>query len=142
MTPEMRAGVEALITEWQARLGLGEWSIRLSDDPPDENCRANSDTWIVKLGVAIRVAEDAPEEVWPELVIHELLHVVLSPIVDGVVETVFAEYLSPVTRRTTGADLDREVEQVIARLTKTLTGKMVQCWKQDDVLSRTFKVEV
>lgn len=115
------------IADWQKCLSLEPWGItvrcvdeevlNLSDDS-DEGIRATVETHQPALRARVRIATDHDEETVKSDAVHELVHIVLSPMIDIMRET--AGQLSPQSREIVCELLKTAEDQAVTKLTQAL----------------------
>src|SRR3990167_137662 len=81
---ERAVAIPELIEKWSLRLKLGNLSVRFLDEDPEPDTRACNNLWFPKRVGVIRIHKEAPEAVWEECVLHEMLHVALAEWVSDV----------------------------------------------------------
>lgn len=135
--------IPALIEKWSQRLKVGDWHVRFLDETPGEDSRADSNMWHPKRVAVVRVHKDAPEGVWEECVVHEMLHIALGAWISDVTD-LLERHLPPSMIPSTSARLKEHEEIVIDKITHALLGRDVQSWDvgvDKDVFWRAFPVE-
>ena len=106
--------VTALLTEWQRRLGVADWTIRFIDDAPADEDRASIDMFTLKRLAVFRIAPTMPETSWIESVVHELLHVALVDLED-LANNAF-DAMSPAAKAIAKAEYDKAQHRIIQSL--------------------------
>lgn len=67
-----------LVAHWKPRLGLADWDVRVSDDQPPPDKRAEVEGFTQRRMAVIRISDLAPDEALGRVVVHELLHIWFS----------------------------------------------------------------
>jgi len=139
---ERAVAIPELIEKWSLRLKLGNWSVRFLDEDPEPDTRACNNLWFPKRVGVIRIHKEAPEAVWEECVLHEMLHLAFAEWVSDV-KDLLERSLSPTSVPATEARLKEYEEVAIDKLSHALLGRDVQSWDvgQKDVFWRAFPVE-
>ena len=130
--------LQQLVDEWSPKLGLASWDIRVSDAPPDDGSRANTDIWWSHSAAKIRVDANCPDDALVHVAIHEMLHIVLSPL-ELAWKSVTSSRLSSSEGQIIKDAYENAEEPIINQLTRTLAGIPTFDWANDD-WSKTFPV--
>lgn len=84
LTPSRTELVVGYIQKWQSRLGLDEWIIRYNPNGgTDKGGVAQNSRDSYRRLCEIRVSPDCPDGELENSVIHELLHLVVAPVLDA-----------------------------------------------------------
>lgn len=140
---ERNVEIPALIEKWAERLMVRDWHVRFLDEEPIPDSRACTSFWGSKRVAVIRVRKSAPEAVWEECVVHEMIHIALNDYVSDV-KNILEPAIPQCGAAVTLARLDEREEIIIEKLTYALLGKPVQCWddgEEDTTFVRAFPVE-
>ncbi len=129
--PARRELIEAYIADWQQRLSLGNWDIRLSAyEPGSADSIAEAAIWDVKNVVLVSVCAAEPESEVEHSVIHELLHVGLHPM-----DRLYSEAISEMGHQA-GKIAEREynlaTEQFIGHVQRAFMGRTEALWMEDN----------
>lgn len=123
--------IEAVMHDWQQRLGLGGWDIRLGPlEPSLDERAAEVDPWGEKQAAVMSIRSTAPDAGIPADVVHELLHVALDRMDDIFLAAANAAY-GEQAREMAKASYREATEQAIEKITKALTGRGLECWMNE-----------
>ena len=139
---ERGEAIPVLIEKWSLRLKVGNWHVRFLDEDPIEDSRACNDMWHPKRVAVVRVHKAAPEAIWEECVLHEMLHVAFGEWVSDVTD-LLERHLPPSMVPATKARLKEHEEVAIDKVSHALLGSDVQSWDlgiDKDVFWRAFPV--
>lgn len=89
--PEHRVIFEAHLKRWQERLGLSDWRINMSPRKPPRAMTADVQCFASHRMAKVRLGDDAgalpvTDKLLEGFAVHELLHVLLSPILNEELE--------------------------------------------------------
>ena len=112
--------IKALIIKWRAILGLDWWNIDVSIEKTQPNSRATTEFAMGKYLASMKfdanyVKSDEDAE---ELVVHELLHLFLTPYREVLVDLM--AYLPPEARKSFTIRFQRVDEQMVIKLSAVI----------------------
>lgn len=128
-TEEAMGKLRDYVDDVRGRMNLGQWSLRLSDQHPENDRQAGTDVigridpvdgrYLAVIRLALRFWDDSPEE-QRETVVHELAHLyhqpMTGPLEFGPVEKLIGTAAWAILRDV----IDRGAEQMTDHLTKVL----------------------
>jgi len=131
--------VAQCIDKWQARLGLADWEIKFNPDRVlDDNEAANMSRDRFRRLAEIGIALDCPDSQLEAGVLHELLHIVLGPVLDmahSITGALGDQRTAPILMDQVHDLSERAIEQIV----DAITGKRQRVWGNDKLV--TFRAD-
>lgn len=134
---EPRAVAGVLLSAWQQRLRLSDWTIRISGAEPDQDDKSSVDIDVTTRIAALRFRADTPMTALERQLVHELLHVRLSEFEDLLNQA--EAHTPPAFDKLADRWRARALESAIEALADALTGTSRGEWCSGGVWDEAFR---
>lgn len=124
--PLTPGAIQQQIEAWQPVMGLADWDVRYSPEPPDSDERARIDSWRKRRIAAVRLAADIPVEAVDRAIVHELLHLWFNQLGDLYPRAFTPPHIDDVH----DAAWDLVEHQIIHALEGAITGRALVLWDE------------
>lgn len=131
--------VQRVIDAWVGRLALGDWRVSFSTLPPPEGDRSRVDCNHTAKMAAIRIQPDMPRAEVEGAVVHELLHLLTTPM-EWVVKPILQAYAPRAALELVEAQWDLAEHRLIVAVLRSLGFERAEWRAEDEPYTSAFPV--